>query len=336
MAYCTKDTITDSSNQYFVGDDVLGYSNNKSEIAMSPEPIFNSTQIKKQNWNKNKQVENLLLRMYGNEDSSLYHGFLNEHKVQFSLQISLLLKSGARCEQTEPFFNVLESDSVILDKNQTDQYLLDPYHNFANKNDTFGNFPEKGKYPPNRGEKIPPRFNKWEGRRSRNSDPVTGGGPNGGRTLDDQRTDILSSFFQTLSGGNNQILNNVSTTNHNGATVANQSSSSSEVQKVITMKCKWDSIPFSIPIDGIDLKEDSTMMEILCHNDDGEDSFDNEYELNLEFCIGKEYLFQVKVKNGNDNFIFRMKRFLKMSVNDILKLKNVKTPISITVLKRNE
>ena len=78
----------------------------------------------------------------------------------------------------------------------TDQYLLDPYHNFANKNDTFGNHPEKGKYQPNRGEKTPPQFNQLEGRRSRNLDPVTGGGPNGGRTLEDQHTDILSSFFK--------------------------------------------------------------------------------------------------------------------------------------------
>lgn len=62
------------------------------------------------------------------------------------------------------------------------------------------------------------------------------------------------------------------------------------------------------------------MLDVLCHSCDGDESFDEEYGLNLKFCLGKEFLFQVKVKKGNDNFIFRMRRFLKMTLADILSL----------------
>ena len=77
------------------------------------------------------------------------------------------------------------------------------------------------------------------------------------------------------------------------------------------------------------------MMEIFCHSSDDEESFNDEYSLFLETCIGKEYLFQVKTDKDNEEYLFRMKSFLKMTVNDIVNLENTHSPISITVIKKN-
>ena len=100
--------------------------------------------------------------MYLKDDSPLFHRFTNDHKVQFSLQINLLLKSGARSSSTETFLTVLDSDSLIWNDDETNSFIIDPYHHSANKGATFDMYPEKGKFLPSRGEKQSPKYIEWK------------------------------------------------------------------------------------------------------------------------------------------------------------------------------
>ena len=103
--------------------------------------------------------------------------------------------------------------------------------------------------------------------------------------------------------------------------------------RVVTVCCQWDpSSTDSIPIDNIHLNGESTMKDILTFRDSGYPSFNDKNDLEMDDHEGKNLSFHIKVDNGNDNFIFKKWRFLKMKLDDIHSLENVKSPISISIV----
>jgi len=72
--------------------------------------------------------------------------------------------------------------------------------------------------------------------------------------------------------------------------------------------------------------------DILTFTDSGYPSFNDENDLEIDDHEGKKLRFHVKVDNGNDNFIFKKRRFLKMKLDDIHSLENVKSPITISIV----
>ena len=98
LGYINRNTIADSQYEYFDSEQAMFYSSLKSEIAMSPEVKMTGTKARKQSWNTNQQVENLLVRMYNGEDSCLIHGFVKQHKSTFTMAVSAIIKGGIRNE----------------------------------------------------------------------------------------------------------------------------------------------------------------------------------------------------------------------------------------------
>ena len=80
--------------------------------------------------------------MFSDEDSCLYHGFLIQHRVSFTMYILSFTKSRI-CEGNESFYEVLEDDKKLLQQEDCDKYLLNPYLSLANYPGTEGNHPEK-------------------------------------------------------------------------------------------------------------------------------------------------------------------------------------------------
>lgn len=76
------------------------------------------------------------------------------------------------------------------------------------------------------------------------------------------------------------------------------------------------------------------MLEIFYHCNDKENSFNDKYDLLLDRSFGPYFIFAVKRKQQEKGFIYRMKLFLKMTVNDILELEDVELLLKITVYKR--
>ena len=86
--------------------------------------------------------------------------------------------------------------------------------------------------------------------------PASTGGANGNMvhgastgSFEDQRTDVLTSFFQTLTNTNRGQSSITSGNENDEATIPVSSK-----KVVVTAKCKWDDFPSSIPIDGEHLK----------------------------------------------------------------------------------
>ena len=95
--------------------------------------------------------------------------------------------------------------------------------------------------------------------------------------------------------------------------------------KVITIRCDDDiALSDSIPIDGIELKGTSTMREVLTFQDDGYPSFSDDNNLDIDNLNGIPFSFHVKVEKGSEDFIFKKWRFLKMKVDALHSLVNVK------------
>ena len=99
-----KNAISDSQDEYFESEEALNYSSQKAELAHSPELKMTGLKARKQSWSTNQNVESLLLRMYNNEHSSLYHGFTKQHKSVFTMAVSAVVKGGIRDEDNDSFF----------------------------------------------------------------------------------------------------------------------------------------------------------------------------------------------------------------------------------------
>ena len=57
-----------------------------------------------------------------------------------------------------------------MNEEEADRFLLQPYYNFGNYNDTEGKHPERNAYPPsNPMEKYPPNYNNWKSKNSGNA-----------------------------------------------------------------------------------------------------------------------------------------------------------------------
>ena len=82
--------------------------------------------------------------------------------------------------------------------------------------------------------------------------------------------------------------------------------------RVITFNYKTVNYPFalSIIIDGVDLNNDSTMKDLLLYSDGGDDSIDEEHNLELNSKYGKQLYFKVEVENGREFLFKKNPRFL--------------------------
>ena len=286
--------------------------------AESPELKLSSSAARLKTWGKTHQIDALLKRMYCNPDSCLHHGFVREHRASFCMHISAVMKAGLRTEH-ESFVEVLKSESALLNEEQTERYLLNPYIESGNFNPTEGHHPEKGKYTPkNRLEKNPEKYVEWK-RRNKASPEHGYGGISNDST--DDLTSVIRQYLQAkTSVASTSVLGPTNTTNV------------SAKRRVITFKCKNDaSSSDSILIDGNSLTDESTMEEVLTFSEDGFPSYNDENHLEIDDPNGSAQFFYVKVQNGNEDFIFRKRRFLKMTVEDVYSHECVNIPITITI-----
>ena len=96
-------------------------------------------------------------------------------------------------------------------------------------------------------------------------------------------------------------------------------------RRVITFRCADDiSSSDSIPIDGIELNGISTMLNVLSFSDGGYPSFSDDNNLQVEDPNAIVLSFHVKVDSRSNDFIFKKWRFLKMKVDALHSLVNVK------------
>ena len=342
MGYAATNTISDENNQCFVGTDCLLYSS-QPELAMSPEPILSSSEIKAKNWDVKVKVENLLNRMHTEEDSPLYLGFLKAHKICFAMAMSLLIKSGAdKNEENKAFHLALNSDNILLNEAETEQCMLKPYNQRGNFNSTFGCKPEKGFYPPsNITDNSPPDFNDWHnglhgpkkgGVASTNSNPSNNQNVAIRNDTGGASTDLVSILGQLVNNKNRPLDNN---DDCNATSSISTPVTNSTKHRTATFSCKWDPFPEAIVIDGDLLANESTMEDILTYCGTRGKSFsdDNKLELNN---YNKNLYFQVKAENGYDDIILKKSSFLEMSIEDTDSLDHVNTQLRITIINRND
>ena len=75
------------------------------------------------------------------------------------------------------------------------------------------------------------------------------------------------------------------------------------------------------------------MREVLTFQDDGYPSFSDDNNLDIDNLNGIPFSFHVKVDKGGNDFIIKKWRFLKMKVDDLYSLENIKSSISILIVK---
>ena len=288
----------------------------------------------------------MLNRLYYDEESCLYHGYTAQHKHSFAMGISLFMKSGAdKLPENEVFHKVLKSEDEIFNEEEMKQYILDPYYKNGNFNSTLNNHPAKGAYPPsNRLEKQPPHFNDWyNGPKGPNSDGAgVAVGASGGMNKNNE-----ASTSNSLAAILGQLIhsNSNSATNENTASstaTVNVSSSVSETvsnntkkNNTVTFSCEWNEFPEAIIIDGVNIKETSTMKDLLTYSEDGDDSFAIDYELGLDDDKRKLF-FKVKAEDGFNDINIKKSCFLKMNMVDICNLNHVHSQIMITIVDRSK
>ena len=283
----------------------------------------------------------MLNRLYYDEESCLYHGYTAQHKHSFAMGISLFMKSGAdKLPENEVFHKVLKSEDEIFNEEEMKQYILDPYYKNGNFNSTLNNHPAKGAYPPsNRLEKQPPHFNDWyNGPKGPNSDGAgVAVGTSGGRNKNNEAStsNSLAAILGQLIHSKNDNNTSISATTTNVNDTTNMNSVTTEKNDSVTFSCEWDLFPESIIIDGINLKETSTMKELLTYSEDGDKSFAMEYNLSLD-NENKKLYFRVKAADGFNDINIKKSRFLKMNLNDIHNLNHVHSQIMITIVDRSK
>ena len=273
----TKEAFRDSLDEYFQSEDVLAFSQNQ-ELALSPEPKMSVSSLRRNMYNRNKQLEQLMERMFYHKESPIYHGFLCEHKSSFTVLLGIVIQSGTK-NGNEAFFDSLESNSKVLNKDECDKFMIKPYLNNGNFSGTQGLHPEKDKFPPkNRNEKFPQSYRDWKSTKTNGSNTLSNIGDNGNAVGDiSSMSDMMKMYIQakaqaaigSIMPADGMLDNNIQiTTNGN---------------RVITIRCDDDiTSTDSIPIDEIELKGTSTMREVLTFQDDGYPSFSDDNNLDID------------------------------------------------------
>ena len=85
--------------------------------------------------------------MFSEKESPIHHGFLRERKTSFTVLISIIVQSGTK-DGYESLFDALESNQKILNQEEYDRYMIEPYLNNGNFSGTHGLHPEKEMFPP--------------------------------------------------------------------------------------------------------------------------------------------------------------------------------------------
>ena len=111
------------------------------------------------------------------------------------MAVSAVVKGGIRDDGNETFL-ALESSSIILNKDDCNKFLLQPYYNFGNYTSTENVHPKKKKFPPtNAKEKSPPIFNDWKKKNN-----ISGGSKNS----NGENVSVFVSILGQLVNGKNK------------------------------------------------------------------------------------------------------------------------------------
>ena len=178
--------------------------------------------------------------------------------------------------------------------------------------------------PQHRNEKFPQMYSTWI--KKSGGKPLTNGNTvDNPSSLASMMKDYLTAKTLALvlgSTSSNELAPVIASI---GGNVPNNIVNHSTKRRVITFRCDDDiSSSDSIPIDGIELKGTSTMLEALTFSDGGCPSFSEDNNLQVQDPNAVVLSFHVKVDSGSDDFIFKKWRFLKMKVDALHSLVNVK------------
>ena len=91
---------------------------------------------------------------------------------------------------------------------------------------------------------------------------------------------LVSILGQLVQSKNNASNGNNNCNDENSSSIMSPVTVVSK-QKTVTFSCQWNPFPEAIVIDGKSLTLQSTMKEILTHSDEGDESFSDDHELNL-------------------------------------------------------
>lgn len=322
--------IVDSLDSYFEEEAFVGFSQDPS-LAMSPETKKNSSDRRACFNDANDQVETLLMRMYSDKESCLYHGFLLEHRMTFSRSLRRMIKGGSFCDN-KSLFETLQDSKKLLNEDEVTQYLLDPYYQEGKFDLTKEQHPKKDKYPPkNRMLQCPQLFEDWEKQLRARGEKLEG------HAGDDPKRQNFSSILERLVSTMESSNQSSSITTNEIEVIENVrkekgGSNDSEKIEFITFKCKWDPAPICIMLED-NITMDSTMQDILLADVGDDPSINEEFGLDINSKTSKLF-FRLEI--GNNELVLRKSQFLKHTVHRIRSIKDITFPITIEIVKTFE
>ena len=197
------------------------------------------------------------------------------------------------------------------------KYLLVPYYEMGSFMAMENNHSEKGKYKPmRRSAKVPPEYNEWKNRNGNDSTSISS-------SSSSLPTRTLENFLERL--GDPFAVR--------AAVPPSAAPAAAPNTAVFTFSSQDHAIGgISVFIDNEKLKMDCTMKDLLLYSDDGEDSINDEFDLDLYNEPGKKLYFHIEVQNGR-NYVYRKNQFLKFTANKIITMNNVMNPgVSINIV----